>query len=279
MAANNAPDGIATALRHITGLAMDAEHIRNEALDGYNAIAIPVDYNIHKLEGLAPQRDRARGSYTTSLVEDFARFANEHKDTTRTFVDAKAWGAAAILNWRAADGRQGHCDYMARLHVEPSPEWQALAHMHGQKFTQRGLIDFLEDWTHAIPGFSDFAGNSMTAAAAVAAIREVKVQTNKTSFNNAKDMQTERGMLESIEARDIDKWPATMGWACTPALGLQPIVASVRLSVLTSHDTPTIAARIVAFDALREHVAMNFSMLLASKLDVPPFAGHFDAGA
>lgn len=275
---NNAqPDGIATALKLIVQNGVDAEAGRNMHLADYNAVAIPNDYSIHKLEGLSLTRDRSRGTYTTALLDDFARFANEHNETTRTFIDARNWSAAAILNWKL-DGAQGHCDFMARLVIEPSPEWDALRRLHGMKFTQRGLIDFIEDWTHCIPSFGDLAGNSMTMPQAIAAIRDIKVASQKTNFNNAAEMRTERGMLETIEARDSDKWPAHMGWACTPAFALQPIVADVRLSVLTSHDTPTIAARIVAFDALREHVAHNFSTLLQSKLETQPFAGHFEAG-
>jgi len=274
----NSTDGIASALRYFAGLASDAEATRAEVLGPLDTIALPDGYAIHKLEGLLPTRNRPRGTFATDVVDDFARAVNEHAAFARTFVDAQEWSADGVLNFSGPGGAQGHCDFIARLKVTPSPEWLALVALHGRKFTQRDLIDFVEDWAHCIPGFGDLSGNSMTAAAAVSAFREVRVQSSKSSVNTTTPLKTEHGVLESIEARDAHKWPATMGWACTPALGLAPIVANVRLFVLTSHDTPTIAARVVAFMALRDQVARAFSMLLQSKLDAAPFAGHFRKG-
>jgi uncharacterized protein YfdQ (DUF2303 family) len=274
-----AQDGIATALHYVVNLAAEADQARTAMLEPYDAIALPKDHDIHRLEALTPTRNRPRGIYTTEVVEDFARAVNEQLDEcVRTFVDSERWSATAVLNFSDDEGKQGHCDYLARLNVRPSPEWLALVGLQGQKFTQRGLIDFVEDWPHAIPGFTDLAGNSVTNSAAVAKFRAVAVDAQRTRYNTAEEMKTERGVLESIEARDADKWPALMTWACTPALGLQPITATVRLAVMTSHDTPTISARVVGFDTLREQVARNFAMLLTGKLDVAPFAGKFDPG-
>jgi uncharacterized protein YfdQ (DUF2303 family) len=276
-----AGDGIATALRDFANMAIDAENQRCNLLEEFDAIALPGGYTLHSLEKLSPFRSRSRGVYETQSLDDFARAANEPDDRwlVRTFIDAEQWSATAVLNWHLKEGSfPGHCDYLARLDVKPTPEWEALLRLHGAKFTQRGLIEFIEDWPQAIPGFNDKAGGSVTTPAALAAIRSIETQASKLTFNRAEEMKTERGVLDAIEARQLDAWPSVMGWACTPALGMPPIAATVRLSILTAQTPPMIATRVIGYEALRDQTARNFALLLNSKLDSPGFAGRFDAG-
>lgn len=264
------PSDMASAME----AAVDASEIRANTLDAIGAIALPNHYNIHTLEPLQEMRNRFRGTYVTTSVEDFGNAVAEYGAAARVYVDAERWTATAFFNLGTQD-LPGHGDNIAVLKLQATPEWKALESLDGKVWPQKTLIEFLEDWAPHLDNFRALDGSSPTYAQAIAALRRVTVEQGRRVSHDMEDMKRERGVLETVEVKAWGTFPSFASFTAIPATGLKPQQARVRIIANTDADMVSFRTRVVLFDALKLEVANAFREEVALRVSVPVFLGTF----
>ena len=257
------------ALQLLTDNAIDA-NIRRVP-DGIDAIALPQHYTLVDLEKQRPGRRRFRGSLATADLENFAEYVKVHGAALQGikpagFINADELSAKVFFNLQTTDG-PGHADHTATLKLKPTAAYTALLAINGDRNDQRDLVDWLEDWSHAL---QPFAGNGEayegSLAKAVSAIRVMKLKEVKESETTVGDFRGTRSTMEDVEASSRVELPAGFYFTCQPYLGLPSRAFKLRLSVLTSAREPTLVLRIVQLEAEQEAIAKDFKDVLAKAI-------------
>lgn len=246
--------------------------------EGHGIVIVPDDFKVHDLENIQSQRRRARGTMTTSVVADFANYANTNRDDgAQVFVDKDRMTATAVLNLGTVDA-PGHADNLAVVALERSAAFSALlAIANGQPRKQTDVAEFLEDWAPFVTcRNSDVIGTGQAAAA----VRNITIEAAKKVTSSEQQLGTERSAFESVQASSGDNLPTTIEFLCEPPyFGLSTRTFTLRLSVLAA-DKPAIVLRVVKLEEHQEGMAVEFAQLVREALDgeMPVAIGTYKRG-
>lgn len=257
------------AIRDLAVLAADKARLDTDAP------AVLVGDKVITLEHLQGSRSRFRGRMETDSTEDFLRYVAAQAGeglAPQVFVEAAALGATAFFNLGTAED-PGHGDHTARLGLRATAAFDALRQAAGQRFDQKGLIDWLEDWS----AFLTVTGDGQSLNTAIAAIRRMIIKATSEITSETRSLGATRSALEEIEARGAQQIPDGFTFTCEPYLGLPAITAELRLSVLTGGDKPALVLRWVRREDQQEAIAKTFRSLIASGLPAgtPAYIGTF----
>lgn len=254
-----------------------ANNAIGEAETGLHVIALPDDFKLHDLEQYMPDRRRARGTMTTSVIADFAAYSKKHADKNETiepdaqdsgsaaavFIDKDKMQATAVLNLGDYD-QPGHADNLAIVSLERSAAFSALLGIaNGQPRKQTDVAEFLEDWAPFITcRNADVIGTGQAAAA----IRTITIEAAKKVTNSEQQLGAEKSAFESVQASSGDNLPTTIEFLLDPPyFGLDARTVTLRLSVLAS-EKPAIVLRIVKLEEHMEGMAGEFAELVRTEL-------------
>ncbi len=279
----NASAGFARAATEadtIMECAIDASEVRQQRLDGVGAIALPSHYAIHTMEPLQELRNRMRGTYATSSLEDFAAYvkrrAEEAADTNQPqiFLDEDNRRATAFFNLGNAI-YPGHGDDIAVLKLDPPAEWGALRILDGKTWPQLGLIEFIEDWANNFTHFKAQDSTTLTYPQAVSAIRKITVDHAKRVNHEVEDTRRERGILETVEVRSASTFPTGAIFNARPATILPAMDVQVRILPNPNTDVVTFRTRIVSFDKVMEQANEAFVDAITKALPFAVYRGTY----
>ena len=222
-------------------------------------IAVNNDYSIEDLEEFANGRNRARGVLRTPSLEDFKTFVlNDQSETAPVFVDHKNVSATAVLNYSQAEYAQGHCDYQAILKLEPTVVWSKLNSLKDRKLSQRDFAVFIEDWVSVLE-ITDADGNVISGAQALAAIRNMKIDSSVTVDNSVGNLSESRSRFEQVEARSKEEFtPAYFKIHDSAYLGLDERLIVLRLIINTNDEKPVFSIQIVKEELLCNEIVQEF---------------------
>lgn len=242
-----------------------------------DGLILPPGYSIGSLEQaiekyrIVPRRHR--GTYSTALIAEFARYVAEHaRDGSRIFVSQETLTATARINHGTEEAPEWG-DHRATLTLKPTPAYRALLALCGEQTTQDGLIDYIADWswmltfstTEMVAANLEDQPPTMTTAAAIAAIRSLKVQTATSTEHKASDTDRERSLFE--QASVTNDPPRTMFARFATHEGLEPRTIAVRL-VYRPVSPPVIKCSILWSGELEMQLANEFRESLIVELKV-----------
>jgi len=262
----------ASAISLIQKTAVDAEGLR--VVDSHKpVIALPGDYQLHDLEAFQQNRSQFRGTFHTSSLEAFADYTKRGYGISDThgahpgFVDPDSMSARVffdlLVNTDGGDFLPGHALHQAVLQLKKTAEHAAVLGANGRKFLQVDLIEWLEDWHPNIAALADETGAAVGLPLAIAAIRRLEIASKTNSTHTTEALRAERTAMEQVEARGAGQLPTRIVFRCVPYPGLPARDFPLRVAVITSHEKPMLALRIVNPEAIAEAIAEDFRKALA----------------
>lgn len=227
---------------------------------------------VQSLEHLQPGRSRYRGAFVTRQLPDFATYVvSETENTTRPtgsvqgFIDTEAMHAKVFFNLGNLE-HAGHADHHATLKLKPTAAYAALLAIVNKPLDQRTLHDFVEDWRDNISPVYDGKPDDSRTANALAAIRDVTVETVRKVGLVERDMGATRSAMESVDAKSSLTLPSGFEFTATPYDGLKLRAFRLRLGVTTGGDKLALTLRIQQAEQITEDIAADFRDRLAEKL-------------
>lgn len=246
--------------------------------DRYHAgVALPQDYTVHDLEKFLPQRRRARGTMTTSVMPHFADYATANKEAgAAVFVNAKDMKAHAVLNL-GTPAQPGHADNLAVFEAQQTAPFKALLENSGKGLKQQDAAEFLEDWSAYIQ-CSDDAGGHIELRKAVSAFRRLTIESARKVESEVGRLAATASALDSVKASSVEAIPAVVSFTCEPYLGLDKRTINMRVGILTT-DKPAIVLRIINMEAHREEMSHELAALITQAIAgaMPVHIGTYSA--
>lgn len=240
----------------------------------HDGVVLPPNYSLASLEkALEPYREfpsRHKGTFSTHLTDEFCKYVAQHaRDGSRLFLDPEKLRSVCRINHGTEDNPEWG-DLKAVVTLRQTPEYSALVLLCAGLLNQDTLVDYIVDWapllsfsTAEIAQATGSEQSELTLPAAIAAIRNLKVQTATASEHKQTDTDRERSLFE--QAAVTSDPPRTMGVRLIPYEGLGERVINVRL-IYRPTSPPTIKAMIVGSGALETAIAMEFRALLTETL-------------
>jgi uncharacterized protein YfdQ (DUF2303 family) len=234
------------------------------------AIVLPNQCGIVSTERFRTHRDRKRGVYATTLVEDFANYFARNAVADKLghapiFIDPKAMRAVALFDWLVEDDLPGHVEHLGACQLEALPEWAALIARNNDTLSQASFVDFLEDFAGLITAFDD-KGAGLSASQLIGAFRSVKVTRKSEHAQQLEESSTRRSAFEEIEAGASIGTPSKMQFHVVPYTGFKGRAVVVRVTVRASGDAPFFQLRIVSYEYLQHELAVEFVKLVESSI-------------
>lgn len=248
----------ASAIKAIADLAVTAE--RAQALNDTDIPGFLVGSQLIVTEHLLAQRKRFRGTFATSVLADFAAYLIANKnDNVRGFVSPENRTAVAFLNIGTTLA-PGHCDWRAILDLTKTAGYAAVCALQQQRFTQRELAEWCEDWAAFLT-----APGEQTLAQAVAAIRNVTVTTNASATHTDAQFSASKTALEEVAANSqASTLPASLTFTVEPHVGFQARPFGLRVNLIASKDDkPQFSLRVIGREVLEESIADEFKTKLS----------------
>lgn len=248
-------------------------------------LILAVGEKMENVEKLQDKRARFRGQLTTISVDDFCDYTKEHDgedDIPEVFVDGEKMTATAFFNLGIATSA-GHGDDRAFLTLPKTGPYAALWGILDKTLNQKTLAEFLEDWRAHIRAFSEYdenAGlNPMPLGKAIAAVRNVTVESRQQQDSSVGDFKAEKTALESVEARSQNVLPPYLEFETEPYMSLPRRQILLRVSVVTGNGIGFIVRMVRQPDVL-EAIAQDFKERLAAGLgeDATLTVGTFTLG-
>lgn len=260
-----------TAVQAIAELATDAA--RTAVLDTDTPAVILRGANgsqeINSLEKFQPGRSRYRGRFETRAIDAFASYVNDaaagYDTAPATFIDAQAMEAKAYFNLGDLE-HPGHGDHTALLKLRPTAAFAALRAAVQQKHDQRSLHDFVEDWRDIILPVYDTKADASRLVSALAAIRDVTIETARKINSVEHDMGATQSTMESVDAKSTHTLPHGFVFTTVPYEGLHAVAFQLRLSALTSGDKLAFGLRIKQAEKVDEDIANDFHRTLLESI-------------
>ncbi|MDT4823271.1 hypothetical protein FQZ97_564920 [compost metagenome] len=242
------------------------------------AILLPESLRVASLEHLQPGRSRFRGLMSTSSLADFCAYVLARTEPgTQGFVDQDAMSCRAIFNLGDTD-HPGHADDAASLQLKPTAAYQALQALAGRNLSQKELAEWMEDWN---PYLTATVGEtSMGMPQAIAAVRNITIKAASERNHQEGNFNASRSAMDTIEAQSQEQLPEALHFSLVPYEGLGQRTLTLRLSILTGGDKPSLKPRWVGEEIQREEIAQEFKRVLSEKLgdNAVLYLGNFNAG-
>ena len=242
--------------------------------------AIHENYAVQDLESFQVGRNRARGTLNTPAFEDFKTYVLDETTTgsALVFVDHKHVSATAVLNYAQENYSQGHCDHKAVLKLEPTVVWSKLNALKDRKLSQRDFAVFIEDWVSVLE-ITDADGNVIGGGQALAAIRNMKIDSSVSADHSVTNQSESRSRLEQVEARSKNEsTPAYFKIRDSAYFGLDERLIVLRLIINTNDEKPVFSIQIVKEELLLDEIIQDFKAKVIELLpDNPVRIGTFAA--
>jgi len=263
-----------TAVDHIAQLAVEAARANLLDTDTPAVILTARDgsQRLESIEHLQPGRSRLRGKFASSALQDFADYVVMHHESAadlapaQGFIDTNKMAATVYFNLGDHE-HPGHGDYLAALALKPTAAYAAMQAACMRPLGQRELHDFLEDWRDNIfPLYDGEENTGKPYSAALAAVRDITIETARSVNSVERDMGATRSAMESVDAKSKLVLPSGFLFKAVPYDGLQERTFNLRLGVNTGGDKLTLVLRIQQQEAITEAIAKDFRDRLAAKL-------------
>jgi uncharacterized protein YfdQ (DUF2303 family) len=247
-------------------------------------VALPPGWNLHDLESTMPTRRRARGVYVSSVLAEFTRYVQDTPgaiEHAAVFVEQSPLKALAVLDLGHAAGIEpGHAQNTAIWAPRCTAEYQALIDLTSKPVAQRELADWMSDWNECIKPPKNGSGNPVTLAAAIAAVRAIKIEASKISETKVQSMGAERSDLERVQATGTqDALPHEIVFACVPYAGFQERCFTLRLAIRLDSPAPMLALRLVQPELHAQKMAEEAVRLLQDRLQgLRVYVGSYQRG-
>jgi uncharacterized protein YfdQ (DUF2303 family) len=260
-----------SAIQAIAELAVDAQ--RATVLDTDTPAVILRNnqgmQEIDSLELFQPGRSRYRGNYETRAIDAFASYVTTthaaSADVPAVFIDPEHMFATAFFNLGTLE-HPGHGDHRAVLKLKPTAAYAALRQATTRALDQRSLHDFIEDWRDIIQPVYDQKPDATRLVSALAAVRDVTIETARKTNNVERDLGATRSTMESVDAKSTHTLPHGFIFSTTPYEGLGGVDFRLRLGVLTGGDKLAFALRIQQAEKVEEDIATDFHRRLQHRL-------------
>ena len=241
--------------------------------------ALPNDTKVLELEQFKPRRNRFRGKFATSSVEDFVNYTEAKADLgAECFVYPDDMTATAVLNLGSINA-PGHADSLAKMKLKTTAAFDAINKTDGAARSQQQLAEWLEDWRDSVQGLTNDE-QALTANQVIAAIRRITIKAGSTSDHTEGQLSATRSSLEQVEASSNNEpLPSFILFKCTPYQGLAERTFVLRMSLRTVEDNPLLSLRIIRPEQHEEEMAEEFAGLLQEKFGdtLPVTIGAFSA--
>ncbi len=228
---------------------------------GAPMVALHQEFKRVDLEDYLPLRRRARNSFTTPYVADFARYVGQHReDGCSIYVNAEEMASKAVLNQGGAEF-PGHGDNTAVVKLRKTAPYAALGVLTGRHRSQKELAEWLEEWRHLVKPLGKDS-DELNIAHVVAGVRSVSIEQINNSTSNVEALSAERSELESVSAktnRTDAVLPAYLMMEIQPYKELQARKFYVRVSIITSERAPTFSLAILGQEIHDEEMAEEFA--------------------
>lgn len=238
-------------------------------------VSVPESMRMRSLEEYMPNASCYRMSYSTTSIEDFARYNGEHdQEGAACFVDAENMCARSIYDLGTKD-QPLHKRHNASLQLKQTAAYRALLKIDGRSLSQRDAGEFLEDWSDNIDCFTN-EDEEMTAKAAALALKDLTIEAARNVESKVSDFGASMNSMERIEAKHQERIPANVLFSCEPYHGLGKRTFTLRVSILTGEDKPKIVLRIMRLEANEEDMALEFKSIIedsASSLKLSTYIG------
>lgn len=234
---------------------------------------------IIELENLQEGRSRFRGEYSTIAFQSFVEYVKSHiaaTDRNVGFVDQSEMSCVVFFNLGDVES-PGHGDWRARLNMKPTTEFYALLKANGNRFEQRALCEWMEDWAHCLSA-EDEDGNEIPFKNAISAIRKITIKETSESTHAEKNLGARRSSMEDIEAMASGMFPHRLIFSAEPYATLSRRSFSMRLSIITSTEKPAFTPRIVSLERAMDDIANEFMGKLQDQIGYIAhlYVGSFD---
>jgi uncharacterized protein YfdQ (DUF2303 family) len=241
---------------------------------------LPDNFTVHDLEKFLPIRRRARGTMTTQVIVDFAKYIGEHKEEgASVFVNVDNMEATAVLNL-GTPADPGHADNKAVLKAKPTAAYRALLSIaNGSPASQVKVAEFLEDWGLSIVCTHD--GEIISTPKAVAAVRQITIEGLLKLENTEGQLSASRSTFEQVQATSKEQIPTLIDFTCKPYVCLSECTFQIRLGIQTGGDKPTLILRIVKQEEHQERMGDELARLIhdAAASSAPVLLGGYAATA
>lgn len=242
----------------------------------------PGKTSVHSIEHLMGGRARFRGVMSTSSLKDFVAYVMSREVSPRGFVDAEkieSLACKAFFNL-GHETLPGHADDVAVLKPKMLSAFSVMRSTNGKKLGQQDLIDWIEDWHHILTAHKA-DGSHMEITAAVAGVRNIKLQKKAEATSTVGNANSARSAFEEIEANRDGTMPGTFTLKTAPFDGFAEKEFVLRVSVLTGSDVPQLSLRWQRQEVQCEEIAQEFKSILVREMGGMAdslVVGTFDAG-
>lgn len=226
---------------------------------------LPDNVQIHNLEKFQALRSRFRGTLNTNSLRDFADYTIKRNGAeAQGFINQDAMSCTVFFNL-GDEITPGHADDQAILKLKPTAAYKALQEIAGKKLSQRDLAEWIEDW-HLNLQATQEGGKAMAISAAVASVRNITIKATASATNSEHNFGASRSAMDSIEAASAESRIEALHFSLTPYEGLGTRVFSLKLSILTGDDKPTLKLRWASEEQQVEEIAQEFKTTLAKEV-------------
>lgn len=235
-------------------------------------IALPEGVKIQDLESHMDHRTSYRFNFSTKSIADFGRYCKEFdKVGAKCFVNSDRMYSESIFDLGSED-QPLHQRHKAKLVLDKTVAFRALLEVNGGQLSQKDVANFIEDWSDNVIVLSR-DGHPMSFDKASKQLREITIEQVRNSDSKVDDFGESMSTFEKIEAKNKAFIPAKIIFTCNPYHGLEDREFTVRVSILTGGQRPTISLRIIKLEAQEEDMAEEFKEILSnqfkdSKLEV-----------
>lgn len=251
------------AIQLITDTALAAA---GKSLSTYSPTAVlPEGTKVIDLEKYQAGRSRFRGVLSTNSLVDFSAYVKERAiEGARGFIDQDEMTCTLIFNL-GTNVTPGHADDRAVLRLKPSAGYKAVQSIPGRALSQKDLSDWIEDWNASLSA-TDEAGQAMSIAKAIAAVRTITIKASSESDHAVSETRTSRSAMDQIEAISKETLPASLVFSVVPYEGLSVRNITLRVSLITSGAQPMLKLRWIGEEVQREEIAQEFKSVLDAQI-------------
>ena len=229
-------------------------------------LVTPDHMNVKSLENYMANPSRYRMAYSTTSIEDFIEYCIEfEKEGATCFVDAESMTAKTIFDLGTIDLPE-HKEHKAKLALKKTAAFKALLNCDGVKLSQKTAAEFLEEWEDNISILNQ-DGEAMTMRQAAKSLRDLTIESAREVNSQVNDFSESMSAMERVEAKNQHSLPSAVIFNCVPYLALEDRAFTIRLSIITGGDRPSIGLRIVRIDATEEEIALEFKEKLVEAFD------------
>lgn len=227
----------------------------------------PGKTRVESIEHLQELRSRFRGTMSTNSIRDFVKYVVDRKVSPRGFINVERIDALSckVFFDLGTVEKPGHGDDTAVLSPKMMAAFSALRGIVGKKLTQQELIDWIEDWHHVLTAEKG-PEEYISVAAAVAAIRNMKLNVTGERGSKVESFGESRSSFEQVEANRDGNLPAFISMRTEPFDGFKARTFKLRVAVLTGTGVPMLTLRWQGQEHQCEEIAQEFKEMLNGEL-------------